>query len=276
MDIVLEQYRTRLQFVKKSAPATLIAFDKAARRFQQHLDALGRSALEMEPWDLETYLAGLGLAPTTVNTEWIHIGGALRYAHRRGMLPKDPTVDVYLAPPPRTLPKTIPAGELRAMKRRIHQDRQWLEFHLLAYTGMRQSEIRGLRWGSVDLAEGALLLTYTKTGLPRRVPIHPTLGEALAELRSDDADRFVVTTRGYSPVAYDTWMDDLRDFAPGYTAHWFRRTVTSSLLDNGVYEQDVKLILGWTPQTVMGKFYAKPSLSVMQRAILRLYLDDPV
>lgn len=274
MDIVLEQYRTRLANVKKVAPNTLIAFDKAAQKFQRHLDALGKPATEIEPWELEDYLASLDLADTTKRTHWIHVGGALRYAHRRGMLRRDPTVDVYLAPPTRQEPKVIPAAELRKMKGRVVCDRQWLEFHLLAYTGMRQGEIRALKWPNVNLEASTLHVPRAKGDRWRYVPMHPALGEVLAELRR--ADGYVITTRGNIPVAYDTWLDDLRDFAPGYTAHWFRRTVTSSLLNNGVEERLVRRILGWEEQTVMGRFYDKASLPALQRAILKLYADDPI
>jgi integrase len=273
VDIVLEQYRTRLQTVKRVQPNTLIAFDKAAQKFQRHLDLTGKRAVELEPWDLEEYLAALDLAPTTKRTHWIHVGGALRYAHRRGMLTRDPTADVYLAPPPREEPKTIPNAELRKAKARISGDRQWLVFHLLAYTGMRQGEIRDLVWENVDLVGQVLHVDRTKGDRPRKVPIHPTLGEVLMELAGTAGH--VVTTRG-GRVAYDTWLADLVAFVPGYTAHWFRRTVTSSLLDTGGEERLVRRILGWEEQTVMGRFYDKASLVVLQRAILKLYADDPI
>lgn len=273
MDIVLEQYRTRLQTVKRVQPNTLIAFDRAAQKFQRHLDLVGKRAVELEPWDLEEYLAALELAPTTKRTHWIHLGAALRYAHRRGMMTRDPTVDVYLAPPPRQEPKTIPNADLRAAKSRISTDRQWLEFHLLAYTGLRQGEIRALLWEHVDLALGALIVNRAKGDRRRQVPLHPVLAEVLTELRDDG---YVITTRGNIPLAYDTWLADLARFAPGYTAHWYRRTVTSSLLDNGVEERLVRRILGWEEQTVMGRFYDKASLQVLQRAILKLYSDDPI
>lgn len=276
MDIVLEQYRTRMEHVKKRAPATLRAFDKAAKRFQEHLDTLGKDAVDLDTWDLEDYLAGLDYADTTKNTHWIHIGGAYRLAHRRGQLSKDITLDVYLAPPAKTVAKTIPLVELRAMVPKLQGDREWLEFHLLAYTGMRQGEIRGLRWGAVDLDEGSIELEWTKRGESRKVPVHPVLSEVLLELRRDDPERYVITTRGDVPVAYDTWLDDLKRFAPGYTAHWFRRTFTSSLLDNEVEERIVKLIIGHTPQTIMGQFYDHRSFRVMQRAILKLYADAPL
>lgn len=275
MDIVLEQYRTRLQQVKQVQPATLIAYDKAAQKFQRHLDAVGKRANEMQPWDIEEYLAALEFAPTTKRTHWIHLRGALRYAHRRGMFRADPTTDVYLAPPPKTEPQTIPTAELRKMKDRIQIDRQWLAFHLLVYTGMRQGEIRGLRWADVDFLAGLFILRRTKGGRLRYVPIHPILGEVLAELRGDDGD-FVVTARGTIPLSYTTWIEDLLVYAPGYTAHWFRRTWTSTMLDNGVDIYLVKQIMGHEEQSVMGKFYAKPNQRVMQTAILKAYADDPV
>ena len=276
MDLILEQYRTRLQSVKKSAPATMINFDKAARRFQRHLDALGRKAREMESWDLEEYLAGLELAPTTTRTHWIHLGGAYRYAHRRGMLQKDVTLDVYLKEPPNEEPKIIPNSDLRKMKKRLMHDREWLIFHLLAYTGMRQGEIRALRWGEVDLEDGLIYINKAKGDQRRRVPIHPALAEVLNAEREETPEWFVVTTKRISPIAYDTWLDDLKSFAPGYTAHWFRRTITSSLLNNGVDERLVQRIMGWKPQTVMGRFYDNVSAEQMQRAVLKLYADDPV
>jgi integrase len=189
------------------------------------------------------------------------------------MLDIDVTEQVYLAPPPRTMAETIPNADLRKAKKRIHTDRHWLLFHLLAYTGMRQGEIRFLQWDAVDLKAGSILLIRTKSGDPRYVPIHPTLGEVLADLRDEG---YVITTRGTCPVAYDTWIADLREFAPGYTAHWFRRTFVSSLLDNGVDRPTVEQIIGHEEQAVMGRFYVKPNLQVMQRAVLKLYADDPV
>lgn len=277
MDILLEQYRTRLQSVKKVAPATLIAFDKAAQKFQRHLDAIGRPAKDIQPWEIEEYLAGLALAPTTKRTHWIHLGGAYRYAFRRGMIPSDITLDVYLAPPPEKEPQIIPVADLRCMAYRATTNREFLMFHLLAYTGMRQGEIRSLLWGDVDLAEGLIYVRKSKGDKRRRVPIHPVLAEVLMEQRHNDLERFVLTTIGSSPVAYATWQDDLRKFAPApYTAHWFRRTVTTSLLDNGVEERLVKQILGWKPQTVMGRFYDAVSAAQLQRAILKLYANDPI
>lgn len=39
------------------------------------------------------------------------------------------------------------------------------------YTGMRQEEVASLTWAQIDLARGAAMLTATKTGRPRAVPL---------------------------------------------------------------------------------------------------------
>jgi integrase len=276
VDIILEQYRTRLVTIRKRKPATVRAFDKAAEKFQEHLEILGKPAKALSSWELEEYLAGLELAQTTKHTHWIHLGGAYREAHRRGIITKDITADVYLAPAERKAGEIITNDELRQMKHRIVGDRQWVLFHLLTYTGMRQGEVLGLRWCDVDIPQGTMFLGKTKNGLDRLVPIHPVLLDVLIEARGGTGDSYVLTTTGTTPISTNTWTAYLKQFAPGYSSHWFRRTVTQSLLENEVEIHVVKWILGWSPQGVMERFYSRASIKLMQRAILKLYADDPI
>lgn len=66
---------------------------------------------------------------------------------------------------------------------RIPEDRRVL-YTLKGVAGLRHGEAAGLRWRQYDeKAEplGALNLAKTKTGVPRRVPVHPTLARVLAE-----------------------------------------------------------------------------------------------
>jgi integrase len=66
---------------------------------------------------------------------------------------------------------------------RIPEDRRVL-YALKGVAGLRHGEAAGLRWGQYDEKAdplGALNLAKTKTGVPRRVPVHPTLARVLAE-----------------------------------------------------------------------------------------------
>ena len=65
-------------------------------------------------------------------------------------------------------------------------------YTMAAYTGLRQGELRGLRWGSVDFGRDLLHVlegfTRGRTSSPkgkrrRSVPLAPTAAQALLELR---------------------------------------------------------------------------------------------
>ena len=62
---------------------------------------------------------------------------------------------------------------------RIPQDRRVL-YALDAVAGLRHGEAAGLRWSQYD-EKAVPLLAKTKTGVPRSVPVHPTLARILAE-----------------------------------------------------------------------------------------------
>lgn len=84
---------------------------------------------------------------------------------------------------------------------RLLEDRR--VFHALkALAGLRHSEASGLRWRQYDRALeplGALNLERTKTQVPRRVPVHPTLGRILQNWRDGGWER----TFGRAPTAED-------------------------------------------------------------------------
>jgi integrase len=84
---------------------------------------------------------------------------------------------------------------------RLLEDRR--VFHALkALAGLRHSEASGLRWRQYDRALeplGALNLERTKTQVPRRVPVHPTLTRILQHWREGGWER----TFGRAPTDED-------------------------------------------------------------------------
>lgn len=84
-------------------------------------------------------------------------------------------------------------GEVEALisDHRLPQDRR-VQWGILALGGLRYGEVAGLRWRHLELdakplGRMAVATSYdtgrTKTGVERRVPIHPTLAAMLAEWR---------------------------------------------------------------------------------------------
>lgn len=261
-------YESRLLRLRRNE-RTLMNYRWSIRLLESHLAQRGVDAAHVSTLDLEEYLTTLPYALSTQRMMLDNVRSAYRYAVRRGELQRNPATDVELPTLPDREPIVIPTAELRAMQDSITTEREWLFFHLLAYTGMRRKEIKDLRWEDVSLPDRTVKV-LGKGGKLRNVPIHPRLGEALA-----DACRHgpYVLHRLRTDT---TFQSSRRSFSPGYTAHSFRRTVASSLYANGVPTDTIDKILGWAPREVRSRYYQNIAPVQLHAAILRLYADDPL
>jgi integrase len=278
VSIIFDQYEERLNRLRRD-PATVRNFQRARRPFEKFLSAHRAEATTLDPVLAEEYFAQLdAYAPTTQKLYLEQLRAAYRYAHRRGVISRDPLVDVQLPRIPDKEPRTIPPAELRRQKHELYWGREWALWHLLVYTGMRRSEILSLRWDEVKEAEATITVTG-KGGKLRHIPIHPALGEALAETKRH-GEYVLGSSRKYAgeskPLSKATMFTWLRRIAPEYTAHDYRRTVASSLYANGVDGDTIDKIMGWSPRVVRTRYYVNVAPEQLQRAILKLYANDPV
>jgi integrase len=145
------------------------------------------------------------------------------------------------------------------------------------FVGMRSSGSSGRTWSSTArqmkvLGKGAKL---------RLVPLHPVLQDVLAEL--PPVSRHVVTSAWKERVSAFTFNRKLRDLLERAQvdggrrlAHKFRKTLATSLFENGAQERVIDRIFGWAPTTVRDRHYTRVADILMQRAILVAYEDDPL
>lgn len=277
MSVIFDQYEERMNRLRRE-PATVRNFQRARQSFERFLSAHRVDAKDIDPVLAEEYFSQLGNAPTTVKLYLDELRAAYRYAHRRGVIVRDPLVDVLLPRIPDKEPRTIPASELRRQKHGLFTDREWMLWHLLVYTGMRRSEILGLRWEDVKMEDATITVTG-KGGKLRHIPIHPALGEVMAADKRHGAwvlgssKKYAGESKPLSKATMFTW---LRRIAPEYTAHDYRRTVASSMYANGVDGDTIDKIMGWSPRVVRTRYYVNVAPEQLQRAILRLYANDPV
>jgi integrase len=278
VNIIFDQYEERLNRLKRN-PSTVKGFQLASRDLERYLGVEGIKPDDVEPFHLEEYFAQLDKAPTTKKLHLAHIGAAYRYAQRRGIVLRDPTVDVQIERVPDKEPRIIPSDDLRRMKEKLFNEREWMGFHLLAYTGMRRAEILSLTWEQVKDADHTITVVG-KGGKLRHVPIHPALAEVFAE-REREPDWYVLAGRPRRGVpkatSARTFWDIVKCMTGGeYTPHDFRRTVASSLYANGVDGDTIDKIMGWSPRVVRTRYYQNVAGDQLQRAILKLYRDDPI
>lgn len=263
--LLFAQYEERLRRLKRDRQ-TIRNFEHAAGKFLAWCDEQGLDPAEIEGWQIEEYLAGLDLAPSTKALHLTQIRAVYRYGLRRGTISRDPTIDVELPREPDRAPTIIEVSELRAIRARCRTRHEWLMFHFLAYTGMRKSEILGLLWDDINLPRETITV-LGKGGKLRLVPIHPALGEVLAA-ENEKMGRVI-------DISGSGWHYTLKRLTD-HTAHDFRRTVASSLARNGVAERIIDKILGWAPRTVRDRYYVNVADWELKTGILKLYADDPL
>lgn len=281
MSLIFDQYTERLRR-KNRSPHTLSGFSAASDRLDRWLWRRGMDAEQATYADLEEYFDTLDLGPASRATHMRHVKAAYNYAVKRGAIRHNPALDLELPEPDPREPRTISTEVLREIKSGLRLQRDWLFFHLLAYTGMRRSEIRGLVWddGSADgqsvvQLDKQTIRVWGKGRKRRLVPIHPALGEVLAQ-EGEDPGRFVIHSTGRQGVAIDTIQRMSKRLHPVYTPHDYRRTVMTSLGNNGVSDHLIDRILGWSPDTIRERFYRNVAPPELHQAILRLYADDPI
>ena len=273
MSVIFEQYEERLHRLRRD-PQTIRNYRNSIKSFEEFIGAARVEPEQVTPDLIEEFFAQSDRAPSTKELYLTNIGAAYRYAHRRGLIDRVPTVDVELARVPDTEPRIIPNSVLREQRDRIVSDRGWLLWHLLTYTGMRRQEVIQLPWENVKLDEETITV-LGKGGKLRHVPIHPVLGEVLVEAKRKN--KWVLPGRAGSHTAPSTFYETLHCISRReYTAHDYRRTVASSLYANGVDGDTIDKIMGWSPRVVRTRYYVNVAPVQLQRAILKLYANDPL
>lgn len=281
MSLLFDQYTERLRRKRKS-PNTIRLAAGAAHRFERWLALQGLTPERASLEDIEEYMAQLPLASSSKNTHLRYIKAAYSYAAQRGTIPSNPALDVEEEQLDPREPRVIGNHELREIRDHIRYQREWVFFHLLAYTGMRRSEIVGLRWddgsetNSVVRLEDQTIRVMGKGRKLRYVPIHPALGEVLVKEREQTRSAFVVRAEGQHGVAVETVQRMVKGFHAVYTPHDYRRTVATSLARNGVEERLIDRIMGWAAASVRDRYYVNVAAEELHRAILKLYADDPL
>jgi integrase len=188
-------------------------YDGYRRNVERHiLPALGRVALRrLRPHHLETFYDRLlhpndrsaSLAPKTVYEIHLVIRGALGDAVRRGLVTRNVALVAH-APRLRSIPtveqQAWTATELQQFLHAAAGHRHFPALWLAAFTGMRRSELLGLRWDDYD--DCAWTIAINRGLVSVDYELHETRGKTANSRRRIDLDP--TTTNVLS--AWRTWQ----------------------------------------------------------------------
>ncbi len=247
------------------AANTLAAYRRDLTLLARWLEEAGQGALlAASESDLREYALArhAGSAATSTNRRLTVFKRFFRWALRERLASADPTLRLAAARQPVRVPKSLSESQVEALLGACdagvplgQRDRTMLE--LMYASGLRVSELVGLKTVNVSLVEGALRVTG-KGAKERLVPfgeeaqgwMERYLAEARAALRGRRSrDALFVTARGGPMTRQMFWkIVKARALAAGIAVpispHTLRHAFATHLLNHGADLRAVQLLLG--------------------------------
>jgi integrase/recombinase XerD len=267
----VEEWLSWLATEKGRARSTLEAYRRDARRWCTWLRARGTDLAAATEADVESYVGDLragDLAPATVARAVVAVRSLHRFLAEEGRAADDAGATIDTPRVPAGLPKALSEDEVTALLAAVpgdeplaRRDRAMLE--VLYGTGLRISELVGLRLGDVDLESGLLRATG-KGSKQRVVPFGRHAAAALAAwlgpggrpavvperwARRGDAEAVFLNRRGGRLTRQGAWLVVKRwgsevGLEDKLTPHVLRHSCATHMLDHGADLRAVQEMLG--------------------------------
>jgi integrase len=145
---------------------------------------------EVRTTEVESWLRSLPLAKSSCAKIRGILSVLFNHACRHELFDRNPIRLVRQGAKRRTTPNVLTPAEIKALIHGLGLRERTLVL-LAASTGLRQSELFGLKWGDINFAQGTMNVTRSivygvvgpcKTEASQKpVPVHPTVLEALAK-----------------------------------------------------------------------------------------------
>lgn len=263
----VDSFINYLQYEKRFSPHTVVAYRKDLEQFLTFLqEVMGLESVtgvnhhHIRSWIVE--MLSNDRAPRTIHRKVSTLKTFFHFLRQRGRIGHNPMRKVVVPKTGKRLPATIQADHLTTLFEAVEfgddyagqRDRLILE--LLYATGMRRSELIGLRLGQVDWS-GSVVKVAGKGGKERLIPFSSSLGKKLrqfVELRNrtfpeNPRQELFLTDKGakmYPKLVYQTVKRYLTlvTTQEQRSPHVLRHSFATHLSDNGADLNAIKALLG--------------------------------
>ena len=264
MDIdLLKRFLNYLAVEKGLARNSLESYERDLRKYFVFLKLKAPEAIG--PQDVLAFLShcsSAGLATPSVARSLSAVRGFHKYLLIDGLARTDPTENIETPRGWKRLPRTLNSGEVESLldqpdrsTPRGLRDKAMLE--LLYATGLRASELVGLRLQDVNLERG-YVMTVGKGSKERTVPLGEVALVRLKDyldrarpllLKGSEADALFVTSRKRQ-ISRQMFWEGIKQYVrkagimKNVSPHTLRHSFATHLLDNGADLRAVQAMLG--------------------------------
>ena len=257
-DTLAERYLEHLRVYAK--PLSILAAERSLKQLNGHFWDTDASTITASAVD--RFIAGRRATckTPTINKDLRYLKAVLRLAVEEGAL-KELPCRIRMVREVRKTPTILTKEELKRLLEKSGRLRPMLL--LAAMTGLRNGEIRFLKWADIDLAAGELHVTIKpgfspKSGAERSVPLKKSLARGRPSdwvfQRNPDsgsqwpASALCAAVRG---AFADAGLDD-PERKPGL--HMLRRSFCSHSLALGASIEAVRAMGGWSSLAVVQRY----------------------
>lgn len=197
------------------------------------------------------------LAPSTRRTRLSNVRTMFAWAVKKGYCKRNPAAEVDAPRQPRTIPRALPAEQIRVVLEHCPDARGVLIVTLMVQQGLRCIEVSRLTMGDIDWNNNAMRV-IGKGHHERILPIMPETLDALNGYLDEWPAAAGALIRSYMQVhrplnpgtisrMVSQWMAEAgvkKRARDGISAHAGRHTCATDMLRGGSHLRDVQAVLG--------------------------------
>ena len=257
-----------MRIEKNSSPHSLSSYRRHLEKFINYLkqcgiDSFKNCSISIIREYVYTTRDSHNLSPNSVRLLIAVLKSFYNYLADEELISVNPTRKIKLPKRVVPVPKAIEKFEIEKILNAINsspsrcrknQIRDRLIISLLYFSGVRKSELLGLNWNDIDLAKFVLTVRSGKGRKFRQIPIHPkvrTLLDLYLEQRLPLTDYALFVGEQGKRLNKNSFANILKMYLAlsglekkGYSAHTFRHSFASHLLENGADIFSIQELMG--------------------------------
>jgi integrase/recombinase XerC len=260
-----DDFLSYLRYEKRYSTHTVVSYDNDLSQFHSFCEQSGSVGFTLDSSMIRLWIVSLleqGITPRTVNRKLSSLKTFARYLIRKGVISVNPLNKVLKPKMSKRIPAFVDEGKLNEFLDNYEFDedyqgkRNQLIIELLYQTGMRRSELIGLKTSSLNFSE-SYLKVLGKRNKERLIPVSNDLSKRLKEfldirkqtfpsVKSD----FLLLTSKAQPVYPKMVYRIITGFLKMVTTidkkspHVLRHSFATHLLNRGADLNAIKELLG--------------------------------